>query len=1033
MRSLRYFACVAITVLTTTPARAADLRFFDDASLRAIQFIDAKEGWAAGDEGCVWHTIDAGQTWERQPTGTRASLRSVCFLDPYQGWAVGREELPGGGSVGVVLYTRDGGVAWKRLLVNALPGLNQIRFVNNRVGFLLADGADQFPSGLFKTNDGGKTWDPVPGPRAPGWLGADFHNPQTGVLVGPWKNLQTLQLDAFAQAKIDDVGDLGARGLNSVQNLPKRIVAVGDGGLILTSVSGGAAWGFADLKLPPDINACLDFRMIFGVGEHAWAVGRPGSFVLTTHDAGASWKLQPTGQTTPLNGVFFLDESRGWAVGDLGTILSTKDAGQTWTVQRQAAKRAAALFVHAKAEDIPVDTIAALGADAGYCVAALRVVAADPAAAPLRRAGEPLRLAAAVRQAGGVTAESLWQFPLPPHLNYAGKQALLDHWNRAHAGHADRELLRQLVLALRVWRPDVVVTDATDGKASHPAGALIAEALQEAVKQAADAKAFPEQIEALGLSAWQVKKLYAAGEGAVAQDNNEARPRLEGTLAEFAANAAQTLCEQESTLPVRRGYRLLDSTIAGAQAQQQMMLGVSPAAGDARRNLDPDEQADPKIAEAIRLRRHLLSLAEGLNQHERTLAQIAPILRQLPDEQAAPAAFAVANLFARRGQWEFARETFLLMVDRYPSHPLAADAYRWLIRHNASSEVRRRHELNQFVKVTNLAFDEKKKALKPVKPVIPDGVQQVKDVQALPQQERGAYLSNLEESRQWHRGSLEFGKRLAAFGPLYASDPPIQFCLQAAKRNLGEGIGGVDWYGRFKNIVKQGPWHDAAQAEIWLANRSGPQPRRLAICRLTDQRPYLDGDLDDACWQNLKPLVLENASGNTALDHPTEARFAYDQEFLYIALRCKHPEGKQQPLVKNRPRDADLEPYDRVSILLDLDRDYATYFQLQVDQRGCVRDDCWGDLTWNPKWYVAAKNDAASWTIEAAIPLGELTRQPVALGSAWACNVVRTIPGRGVQAYSLPADVTPRPEGMCLLLFQQDAARNTERPMPKAP
>jgi len=36
MRSLRDFACIAIALLTTTPARAADLRFFDDASLRAI-------------------------------------------------------------------------------------------------------------------------------------------------------------------------------------------------------------------------------------------------------------------------------------------------------------------------------------------------------------------------------------------------------------------------------------------------------------------------------------------------------------------------------------------------------------------------------------------------------------------------------------------------------------------------------------------------------------------------------------------------------------------------------------------------------------------------------------------------------------------------------------------------------------------------------------------------------------------------------------------------------------------------------------
>ena len=44
--------------------------------LRCIQFVDENEGWAAGDDGVVWHTINGGKTWERQPTGTRASLRA---------------------------------------------------------------------------------------------------------------------------------------------------------------------------------------------------------------------------------------------------------------------------------------------------------------------------------------------------------------------------------------------------------------------------------------------------------------------------------------------------------------------------------------------------------------------------------------------------------------------------------------------------------------------------------------------------------------------------------------------------------------------------------------------------------------------------------------------------------------------------------------------------------------------------------------------------------------------------------------------
>jgi hypothetical protein len=150
-------------------------------------------------------------------------------------------------------------------------------------------------------------------------------------------------------------------------------------------------------------------------------------------------------------------------------------------------------------------------------------------------------------------------------------------------------------------------------------------------------------------------------------------------------------------------------------------------------------------------------------------------------------------------------------------------------------------------------------------------------------------------------------------------------------------------------------------------------------------------------------------------------RRAYDKDFLYVAARWAHPAGKKVDPVKVRPRDADLRPCDRVSLLLDLDRDYATYFHLQVDQRGCVCEDCWGDITWNPRWFVAVDSGAEGWVVEAAIPMVELTGDTVTMGKVWASNVVRVLPGRGVQAMSLPADVTPRPEGMGLLMFTQDA------------
>jgi hypothetical protein len=152
-------------------------------------------------------------------------------------------------------------------------------------------------------------------------------------------------------------------------------------------------------------------------------------------------------------------------------------------------------------------------------------------------------------------------------------------------------------------------------------------------------------------------------------------------------------------------------------------------------------------------------------------------------------------------------------------------------------------------------------------------------------------------------------------------------------------------------------------------------------------------------------------------------RLAYDHDFLYLAVQCKHPADRFVPTVARRGRDADLRAYDRVSVLLDLDRDYCTCYHLQIDQRGCVHDECWGDRTWDPRWFVAVRGTPEGWVAEAAIPLAVLTGDSVTPGKAWACNVVRVLPGRGVQAFSLPAEVPEeslRPEGMGLLMFQQE-------------
>ena len=1016
---IRLLLLVAV-LLASTARVAADPRHFDDATLRTVQFLDDKEGWAAGDEGVIWHTLDGGKSWARQPTGVRASLRSVWFVTSEIGWVAGREEQPHGGSAGVLLFTRDGGLKWQRLVAGGLPGLNKVRFIDNANGYLLGDGTDQLPSGLFRTNDGGRGWEPVAGPRTTTWLAGAFTHGSNGMLGGAWARLGKLRSDKFSTT--DDLDRTDGRDILGIVAQPQLALAVARGGLVLTSVSDGAKWGFARLNLPTELLSCLDFHAVHAVGRHVWIAGRPGSVVVHSDDGGQSWRLQKTGCPLPLHGLCFFNDRHGWAVGEAGTILATADGGATWQVQRQGGKRAAVLVVQARGEDLPLDTLARLGAAEGYLATALRVVTPDPGSAAPACAIESMRYAAATRLAGGMTGESLWAFSLPQHLGGATREQVLDFWNRRHAQQAPQELLRQLVLALRIWRPSVVIGDHPQSKLA--AGSLVAEALQEAVRQAGDAKVFPEQLEQLGLQAWSAARVYAVSDttnATVVQDNDELLDVLQGTPRDQATLAAGVLPDGPALLPRERGYRLMQTQLKGADGQRDLMQGLTVTVGEARRDIPPGTM-DANLAKALRDKTQLLALAERLDDPTALQTRLVPVLSKLSDDHAALAMSIVAAQYQRRGRWDLAHETYALLVDRYPAHPLSAAAYRWLIRHDSSSEVRRRYELKQFVTRSKFEFSANAKPGDHVKPAV--AISTGGPVQQ-------AHLSD-PLARAAYQNSLECGKRLAGFGPLEASDPSTQFCLQAARRGMGDLAGATGWCNKFQGYVTQGPWHDAAQAELWLAGL-GPVPRKLARCRLTDRRPYLDGEFDDPCWQGVKQLVLGNAVGDTAREYTTQALFAYDQEFLYIAVKCKHPRGKQVAPVKTRPRDADVAPYDRISLLLDLDRDYATYFQLQIDQRGCVREDCWGEVSWNPHWFVAIKSAEDGWQVEAAIPLGELTGQRLALNTAWAFNLVRIVPGQGVQSWSQPADVRPRPEGMSLLLFQQDADRAPAQPMQAAP
>lgn len=789
----------------------------------------------------------------------------------------------------------------------------------------------------------------------------------------------------------------------------------------------GGAWSYVQTGLPQTASVCLDLQGLHGHGDHLWAVGRPGTTVLHSADAGKTWEHLHTGQPLPLHAVYFADERQGWAVGTYGSILGTKDGGKTWRVQHRGGQRSAAFLAQAREGRIPLDVVALLGGDECYLVNVLNLVAPDSASAPVQRATLPERLQAAVRQVGGGAGEQLWQFPLPEHGEGVSRAQLLDLWEQVHASDPAREMVRHLVLALRIWRPEIVLTDHPDVRQTgNAADSLVVEATQEAIRQAGNPQAFPEQVQQLGLEPWTVKRVWIGWHekpGAqVAIANVDPNYHLEASLRDFAMPAFRLIVEGAGPLPTQRFYRLLNQATDGAQAKS-LMHGIDLApGGEARRSMPAAREVSPDLERALRERRNLQALAEApaspLFDANRSLAILGAALDKMPESQSAPAAYAIASQYARTGNWTQAREVYFLLTQRYPTHPLAIEAGRWLVRYHSSSEARRRLELDQYRLESTTSGQQVPEAAPREGNIISGGVE-------MRQQRQLSQLGSLEETRRWFQDSIDHGRRLAAVQP-GGLDPATGFCLSSAKRHLGDFDGARQWYQRLASGQAVGPWKDAADAEGWIMRRTPTAPKFFAYCKQTTARPVLDGSLDDACWQGLKPIAFKSAVGDTSKQYPTEAWFAWDRDFLYLALRCQHPANQQVPPVRVRTRDAALQPYDRMSLLLDLDRDYSSWFHLQVDQRGCLREECWlgreggTDPSWNPRWFVAVRSEATSWQIEAAIPLTELTGEAIMVGQVWTFNLVRVLPGRGVQACSLPADVQPRPEGMGLLVFTAD-------------
>ncbi|MGA2060196.1 MAG: YCF48-related protein [Thermoguttaceae bacterium] len=1007
--------------------------FLSDARLADVCFVDDQFGWAVGDHSAIWHTQDGGRQWRLQPCGVNCSLQSVCFLTRKIGYAAGGSAQPYSHTgAGVLLATRDGGQTWTGNPRLMLPALKKILFIDPDHGWAIGFPSAMYGSGVFTSDDGGRSWRPLFGSGGSAWLTGDFISPTAGALAGCYAAAATAGRGGIESFCINDSGLQNLRQLRLVPPLYGWLV--GDGGLVLLTGNAGAAWRAPSGNFPAHAARYFDFAALAVRGPKAWIAGTPGTRVFFTPDAGTSWTSFSTGVSTPLAAMTFLDDEHGWAVGSLGTILATGDGGRTWQRQRSGGTRAAVLALFAQADDVPLELLAKLSGNDGYLSAVEVLTRRDVEVRPNDDVPLAERLQQAVISVGGSQADLAWQFPLRQSGLQLTAQQYIKGWDVIHNGRGMDALEEHIVRQLRLWRPDAVVTNNTNSPGADQLGPLIGKAVLQAVDKAADPTCCPGQIADAGLSPWQVKKVYAAADtgthGPIDLSASQFSARLGRSLADAATEPRGLLTDRFSLPPTILGFSALADRAPDSQQSRDLMAGLALApGGEARRDLSqaPLENIDALQRMALKQRNAQAILDQALRnpgEDANLLAQSGELIRGLDDNTAARIIYRIADQYHRTGRWPLAAQSYAMLAERYPQHPLARQALLWLVQYYASGEIAWQEQSGQKAA---LGQTSREKGDSPHLPERPEGgFAQMGTVPFFPQ------------DRLDHAAAL--GKQIERTRPDLFAEPALRFPLAAAWRMLGLPKAAEQFYLLQTRGPEPNAWSACAQGELWLADPKNKQSKPVQKCWKAAAKPKLDGRLDDAVWQKVESVPLKSALKDDD-DWPALVAFAYDDEFLYIAVSCRRAPGvKYEPAATPRPRDADLTAQDHVDILIDIDRGFATYYRLSIDYRGFTADSLWGDAAWNPTWFVAANLTDDAWTIEAAVPLDQLNGShghsagadghssdanagkapvpPVKGRDAWAVGVQRTIPGVGFQSWSTPASTQVTPEGFGYLIFE---------------
>jgi photosystem II stability/assembly factor-like uncharacterized protein len=278
-----------------------------DSNTAWVQIPDRENYYTSG---FLYRTSDGGMTWVNIHTPFTAS--DIHFLDADTGWALADLGVGAGSNAVAVYQTSDGGSTWTRTYTNdpniveagnSLPlgGLKAgIAPLNMQTAFVYGVIYSSGTAYLFRTDDGGATWEQVEVPLPP-----DAANYELGIDAGQMRFVSAT--DGFLAIRF--VGDT------------YRLA-------IYVTEDGGRSWALTPTFIPEGGSA--DFL------SAEEAVVYNGNQFFATRDAARTWSVTPPDVKfgDVFAGMDFVNPAMGWVLtldpNNHRSLYRTEDGGATW-------------------------------------------------------------------------------------------------------------------------------------------------------------------------------------------------------------------------------------------------------------------------------------------------------------------------------------------------------------------------------------------------------------------------------------------------------------------------------------------------------------------------------------------------------------------------------------------------------------------------------------------------------------------------------------------------------------------------------